>query len=232
MTKYKHIFFDLDHTLWDFDANSRFALEELYELFQLQEKGVNDFDLFYRNYLEHNEKLWARYRNGYIKAEELRWKRMWLTLVDFKIGDERLAREVGARFIEILPDKNLLFPYTIEILRYLTDKNYQLHIITNGFDLVQHRKLKNSGLDHFFLEVITSESCGSTKPHKEIFDFAFMKTKAQLHESVMIGDSIEADIKGAINAGIDQIYVNYLKLDPQVQSTYMISSLKELEEIF
>lgn len=232
MTKYKHIFFDLDHTLWDFDANSRYALEELYGLFQLREKGVSDFNLFYSNYLVHNEKLWARYRNGHIKAEELRWKRMWLTLVDFKVGDEQLARDIGARFLELLPDKNLLFPYTLEILQYLTDKKYGLHLITNGFDQVQHRKLQNSGLDKFFVEVITSESCGSIKPHKEIFDYAFMKAKAQVHESIMIGDSMEADIQGAINAGIDQIYANYLKRDPLIQPTFMISSLKELEGIF
>ena len=229
---YKHIFFDLDHTLWDFDANSRYTLEELYTSFNLQKEGVYDFNLFYVNYLVHNEKLWSRYRRGHIKAEELRWKRMWLTLVDFKIGSEKLARDLSARFLELLPDKNLLFPYTLEILQYLTDKDYRLHMITNGFDLIQHRKLRNSGLDKFFMEVITSESCNSIKPSKEIFEFAFMKANAQLHECIMIGDSMEADIQGAINAGIDQVYANYLKVDPLIQPTYMISSLKELEGIF
>ena len=230
--KYKHIFFDLDHTLWDFDANSRSTLEDLYGLFGLHARGVYDFDLFYTNYLAHNEKLWSRYRNGYIKAEELRWKRVWLTLIEFKVADAPLARELSARFLELLPDKNLLFPYTIDILHYLTGKGYQLHLITNGFDQIQHRKLQNSGLNDFFIEVITSENANSLKPRKEIFDYAFMKTGAQLHESIMIGDSMEADIQGAINAGIDQVYANYKKLDPPVQPTYMISSLKELEQIF
>src|SRR3954463_1803431 len=109
--KYKHLFFDLDHTLWDFDANSRETLADLYKIFDLEKKGVTDFDQFHRNYLVHNEMLWARYRNGYIKVDELRWKRMWLTLVDFKIGDEMLAREMGMRFLELLPDRKLLFPY-------------------------------------------------------------------------------------------------------------------------
>src|SRR5450432_4019785 len=94
-SKYKHLFFDLDHTLWDFEANSKLTLQELYEIFQLQSKGIHDFDLFHKNYLAHNDKLWERYRNGFIKVEELRWKRMWLTLLDFKIGDEALAREMG-----------------------------------------------------------------------------------------------------------------------------------------
>src|ERR1044071_1432351 len=153
--KYRHLFFDLDHTLWDFDANSRLTLEELYHSLELKAKGVHDFDLFHKNYLIHNDKLWDRYRNGYIKVDELRWKRMWLTLLDFKIGSESLAREMGNRFLTLLPGRKLLFPYAMEILQYLTDKKYQLHLITNGFEITQHHKLKNSGIDKFFIEVIT-----------------------------------------------------------------------------
>ena len=117
--KYKHLFFDLDHTLWDFEANSRQTLLELYTDLQLDQRGIHDFDLFHRNYLVHNDKLWDRYRNGYIKVDELRWKRMWLALLDFKIADEPLARDMGLRFLDLLPTRKLLFPYTIEILNYL-----------------------------------------------------------------------------------------------------------------
>ena len=230
--KYKHIFFDLDHTLWDFDANSRQTLEELYHSFRLAEKGVYNFDLFHHNYLVHNEKLWARYRNGFIKAEELRWKRIWLTLVDFKIGDEMLAREMGARFLSALPLRTILFPHAIEILQYLTGKSYRLHLITNGFEDTQHQKLKNAGIDGFFIEVITSEGSNSIKPKKEIFDYACRKAGAQYHECIMIGDSIEADIIGAMNAGIDQVYVNYHNMVTPVQPTYTVNTLKQLEEIF
>ncbi|MEJ7737893.1 MAG: YjjG family noncanonical pyrimidine nucleotidase [Chitinophagaceae bacterium] len=230
--KYKHLFFDLDHTLWDFDANSRQALEELYAVFHLEGKGIDDFNQFHINYLIHNEMLWSRYRNGFIKVDDLRWKRMWLTLIDFKIADEVLARELGAKFLEILPYRKMLFPHTEEILQYLTDKHYQLHLITNGFEFTQHSKLKHCGLDRFFIEIITSEGSNSIKPNKEIFDYAFMKTQAQCHECIMIGDSIEADIQGGINAGIDQVYVNHLNIQPSVQPTYTVSSLKELEQIF
>jgi len=229
--KYRHLFFDLDHTLWDFEANSRQTLEELYSNLQLMDRGVNDFDLFHKNYLVHNEMLWARYRNGYIKVDELRWKRMWLTLLDFKIGDESLARTMATQFLDLLPTRKLLFPYTVEILDYLTNKNYKLHLITNGFEKTQHSKLEYSGLSKYFIEVITSEGSNSLKPHKEIFDYALDKTKAIKEESIMIGDSIEVDIQGAMNAGIDQIYVNHLNVEPEIKPTYTVYSLKELETI-
>lgn len=234
--QYKHLFFDLDHTLWDFEANSRQTLEELYQSLSLKEKGIDDFDLFHKNYLLHNDKLWDRYRNGYIKVDELRWKRMWLALLDFKIADEKLAREMGTIFLDLLPTRKLLFPYTIEILDYLTEKNYQLHLITNGFEKTQHGKLKSSGLDKYFLKVITSEGSNSLKPHKEIFDYAFRKTGASPAESIMIGDTIEVDILGAVNAGIDQVHVNHLTKEVELVNgkapTYTVYSLKELESIF
>jgi putative hydrolase of the HAD superfamily len=231
--KYRHLFFDLDHTLWDFEANSRQTLEQLYSDLDLQKKGIDDFDKFHKNYLVHNDKLWERYRNGFIKVDELRWKRMWLTLLDFKIGDETLAREMGNKFLELLPTRTILFPHAKEILDYLIKRNYHLHLITNGFEKTQHSKLKNSGLDSFFKEVITSEGSNSLKPHKEIFDYAFEKTGAKKEESIMIGDSIEVDIQGAINAGIDQVYVNHLSNDDhKVKPTYTVYSLRELEGIF
>jgi putative hydrolase of the HAD superfamily len=234
--QYKHLFFDLDHTLWDFEANSRQTLKELNHLMQLESKGVNDFDLFHKNYLVHNDKLWERYRNGFIKVDELRWKRMWLALLDFKIADESLAREMGIVFLDLLPTRKILFPYTIEILDYLTGKNYQLHLITNGFEKTQHSKLQHSGLARYFNEVITSEASNSLKPHKEIFDYAFQKTGALHKESIMIGDTIEVDILGAVNAGIDQVHVNHLTKVPVLVNeklpTYTVYSLKELENIF
>ena len=137
--KYKHLFFDLDHTLWDFEANARTTLASLYEEMQLQQRGVHDFELFYRKYILHNEKLWDRYRKGYIKQEELRVKRMWLSLLEFKIADDLLANEMNIRFLDLLPTRTLLFPYTVEILSYLQDKGYKLHLITNGFEKTQKR---------------------------------------------------------------------------------------------
>ena len=234
--KYKHLFFDLDHTIWDFEANSRTTLVELYEEMKLKERGVDDFDLFHKNYLAHNERLWERYRKGFVKQEELRVKRMWLSLLDFKIADELLAKKMGDRFLEMLPTRTILFPYTIEILDYLTDKSYELHLITNGFEHTQHSKLKHSGLSSYFKQVITSEGSNSLKPKKEIFDFAFQKTGATPDESIMIGDTMEVDILGAMNAGIDQIHVNHLTNELESVNgklpTHTVYSLKELEGIF
>jgi len=230
--KYQHLFFDLDHTLWDFEANARETLLELHESFQLAVRGIDDFDLFHKNYLTHNERLWDRYRNGLIKQDELRLKRMSLSLLDFKIADESLSLEMSIRFLDLLPTRTILFPYTKEILIYLKEKGYELHLITNGFEKTQYSKLHHSGLSIFFKEIITSEASNSLKPNKEIFEFAFRKTGALPTNSIMIGDSIEVDIQGAINAGIDQVFVNYQQVTPGIKPTYTVNSLKELEEIF
>jgi len=229
--KYKYLFFDLDHTLWDFDANARATLEQLHIDLKLVDKGVHDFELFHKNYLQHNEKLWARYRNGYIKQEELRLKRMWLTLLDFHIADEELTRQLSELFLQLLPTRTILFPGTKEILKYLKDKGYRMHLITNGFEKTQHGKLKSSGLDIFFKEVITSEISNSLKPQKEIFEYALQKTGASVEQSIMIGDSLEVDIAGAMSVGMDQVHVNYNNIEQDLKPTYTIRTLEELKNI-
>ncbi len=230
--KYKHLFFDLDHTLWDFDANAKETLTEVYALFALEQKGVVPFEDFYKLYKIHNEILWDRYHKGFITGEELKWKRMWRTLLEFKIGDEPLAREMSEKFLEILPTKKLLFPHTIEVLNYLVDKKYQLHLITNGFENTQWKKLNNSGLNVYFTHVVTSEGSNSIKPHKEIFDYALNKAGAELHQSIMLGDNLDADIQGAINVGMDNIFVNHIHTTTTLQPTYTITDLSELKAIF
>lgn len=229
---YKHIFFDLDHTIWDFENNSRLALKEMYQEFDFSSMGVGPFEEFHAIYKEHNHKLWDRYSKGFIKQDELRWKRMWHTLLDYKIGDEKLAKSVSVRYLEILPLQKELFPYTKEILQYLLDKQYTLHIISNGFEEVQYHKLNNSGLTPYFTQVITSEGCNYVKPQKEIFEFAMNKAGAALAESIMIGDNEEADIQGAVNTGMDCIFVNHINAEKNIQATYTIHHLKELETIF
>ncbi len=230
--KYKHLFFDLDHTLWDFEANARETLQQLYIINRLKEKSLDDFDLFARQYSLHNHALWKKYTSGAIKQEELRWKRFWLTLLDFKIADEELSKKMAAEFLDELPNRRNVFPYTREILEYLISKKYALHLITNGFDNVQLSKLSNSNLTKYFKEVITSEKANSLKPNKEIFEFALNISGASLQESIMIGDNIDADIKGAMNAGLDTVFVNYLHIETDVKPTYVINHLKEMEEFF
>ena len=232
MNKYQHLFFDLDHTLWDFDANARTTLTKIYGHFNLDTKVKAAFDDFYQKYLFHNQVLWDRYNKGFISAEDLKWKRMWRTLLDFKIADEALSKDISAKFLEILPTEKEVFPHTFEILDYLKEKKYDLHLITNGFEKTQWSKLKHSGLDKYFTHVITSEASNSLKPKKEIFNFAMDKAGAVLKNSIMIGDNLDADIQGAINAGMDNIFVNHIKAVTDLQPTYTITHLKELEFIF
>jgi putative hydrolase of the HAD superfamily len=230
--KYRHLFFDLDHTLWDFDTNARESLTEIYTMFELDKKVIMQFEEFYATYAKHNTLLWDRYQKGYVTSDDLKWKRMWRTLLDFKISDEPLAKEMSHRFLEILPTKKKVFEYTFEILEYLTLKKYSIHIITNGFEKTQWSKLTNSNLSKYFQHVITSEMSNSIKPRKEIFEYALNKTNGILEECIMIGDSLDADIQGAINAGMDAIFVNHLKADCQMKPTYTIHHLRELESIF
>jgi putative hydrolase of the HAD superfamily len=231
MSAYQHLFFDLDHTIWDFDTNAKATLTDLYAQ-GLEEKTKVPFNEFYERYIFHNAHLWARYEKGFIGVEELKWKRMWRALLDFKIADEVLSKELSVQFLAILPTKKEVFPYTFEILDYLTKKNYTLHLITNGFVHTQTMKLQNSGLDKYFTEMITSEASNSLKPKKEIFDYALQKTGANIRESIMIGDNQDADIAGALNAGMDAIFVNHINEIVKLKPTYTITHLKELEKIF
>ena len=229
--RYRHIFFDLDHTLWDFDTNSKNTMKEVFMHFQLDEKIGSNFNDFFEKYSVHNKQLWERYQKGFISTEELKWKRMWRTLLDFKVADEQLSKEMSALFLDILPSQQGMFPYAKEILHYLSEKQYKLHLITNGFEKTQRSKIKNSGIDHFFTHVITSESSMSMKPEKEIFEYAVNRAGTNFDSSVMIGDNLDADIAGAMNAGMDAIFVNHIQETPKIIPTFTIHHLQELEQI-
>jgi putative hydrolase of the HAD superfamily len=230
--KYKHLFFDLDHTLWDFETNSKLTWQQLFLQHGLHEKLTPDFDAFYDRYSYHNKKLWDRYHHGFIKQDELRWKRMWLTFLDFKVGDDKLAKQLSNEYLVILPTQKVLFPYAVEVIEYLVAKGYQLHLITNGFEEIQWGKLRSSQIDHYFKEVITSEKAMSLKPNKAIFEYALKLTGASIVNSIMIGDNLDADIKGAMEAGLDTVFVNHIQEPTELKPTYTIYHLQELELIF
>jgi putative hydrolase of the HAD superfamily len=229
--KYQHLFFDLDHTLWDFDANAEESLSELYQFFNLESKAIVPFTQFYTTYLNHNAILWNRYEKGFITTDELKWRRMWRTLLDFKIADEKLSKDMSEYFLEILPTKKRVFEYTYEILDYLTEKKYSLHLLTNGFEKTQRRKLNSADLSKYFKNIITSEISNSVKPKKEIFEYALNKAHGKVEECIMIGDNLNADILGAKNAGMDSIFVNHINANCGEEPTYIIRHLKELEFI-
>lgn len=227
----KHIFFDLDRTLWDFEANSYKCLLELCNTYNLKEKGIKNYEEFIENYKIHNEKLWELYRVDKISQKDLRRERFQRALADYNIKDSLLAEKIGEDYVSQCPKKDKLFPYTIEVLDYLFEK-YQLHIITNGFHNTQHIKLKYSNLEKYFDLIITSEQMGVKKPNPKIFEFALEKAKSTPSESIYIGDDLIVDILGCENCGIDGVYFNPEKKIHQEDITYEISCLSQLKELF
>ncbi|MBC7552628.1 MAG: noncanonical pyrimidine nucleotidase, YjjG family [Taibaiella sp.] len=228
---YKHLFFDLDHTLWDFDRNSEVTLRKLYQEYDLKSRGIEDFDTMFKSYIVHNDKLWDRYRKGFIKRDELRWKRMWLMLLDHKVADTALAHELGVAYLEILPTQTLLLPHAKELLDHCKGR-YEMHLITNGFETTQRLKLQYSGISRYFTHLITSERSNSMKPYKEIFDFALQLANADMNDSIMIGDAADIDILGAINAGWDTVYFNQHNTAHKHKPTYEVTELRALMNVF
>lgn len=225
--RYKHIFFDLDRTLWDFDRNAIETFLDIHTRYDLPGRGISDFDDFMARYHKINLELWDHYRKGRIEKEVLNVKRFSMTLDTYGIEDAALSEGIARDYIRISPTKNHLFPDTHQVLDYLAGK-YTLHIITNGFEEVQHRKLENAGLSKYFTGIITSEDAGFKKPDVSIFRYAFKVSGADAAESLMIGDDIEVDIIGARQAGMDQVLVDYLKTLPDHESTYYVNSMAEL----
>jgi len=201
----KHIFFDLDHTLWDFESNSKKAFETIF----IKNEVDIDFNDFISTYSPINHKYWKLYREDKVSKEDLRYGRLIETFdtLQYKTS-ESLIHTLSKEYIDYLPNHNLLFDGAIDILNYLKPK-YQMHIITNGFEEVQHKKMHNSDLLPFFDQIITSEEVGVKKPNPKIFKYALKKSKAKANESIMIGDNFEADILGAKNVGMHTIFCEF-----------------------
>lgn len=230
MKKYKHLFFDLDKTIWDFDTNSAETLSDVFNLLNLKQFGIHDFDKFVRNYEIHNDQLWALYREEKIEKEKLKWFRFEKTFNEFNVSNPELAFNFGKTYLEILPSKKTLFPHSIEVLEYLYVK-YDLHLLTNGFDEVQFRKIENSNIAKYFTSVTTSDEAGAKKPDEIIFNYALEKAEATANESLMIGDDLEVDIIGAMNSGMDQVFFNHKNLRHNELPTFEINSLMDLFKI-
>jgi YjjG family noncanonical pyrimidine nucleotidase len=217
------VFFDLDHTLWDFEKNSALAFETI---FKLNEMTV-DMERFLHFYVPINREYWEKYRKDEITQEKLRFGRLKDTLdqIKFDVEDDFVV-QLSKEYLHYLPKFNHLFDGTIELLDYLTPK-YNLHIITNGFAEIQENKLNNSYITHYFKTVTNSETAGVKKPNRLIFEYALNSAKAKKENSIMIGDCIEADVQGALDAGLDAIFFNENKM--QVESH--IKQVNELLEL-
>jgi putative hydrolase of the HAD superfamily len=225
MKHINHIFFDLDHTLWDFEANSDIAFKTIFKKYDV---GI-DIKKFLSHYRAINQNYWKLYRNEKITKAELRVGRLRDTFAKIKQPfDNQLIDNLAYEYIEVLPNNNQLFEGTHEILKHLFPK-YKLHIITNGFNEVQYKKLQNSGLSKYFDKIITSEDAGVKKPNPIIFNFALDLAQATSKESLMIGDNWEADVMGAIDNGIDAIYFNYEKqpVSENIKSVHQLLEIKK-----
>jgi putative hydrolase of the HAD superfamily len=230
MKTYRHLFFDLDHTLWDFETNANETLAQLFTDYDLARHGLFSFAEFSQRYSEVNHALWRLYQSNKVTQKQLREVRFVRTLTRLGVAEADVPTDISARFTEILPQKSAVFPHTHEVLAYLKKQGYRLHLITNGFEDVQHVKLVSSSLASYFEEVITSEHSGFLKPDPRMFAHALARTGATAAESLMIGDNLECDVLGAYNAGIDQVYFNPGKRRHFAQTTYEISSLAELRD--
>lgn len=221
----KHIFFDLDHTLWDFEANSDKAFEKAFQNLQFKV----DLAKFLNYYRPINQKYWKLYREEKVSKIQLRYGRLKETFdfLNIVVTDE-LIEAMSIEYIRVLPENNQLFDGTLEILEHLSLK-YQMHIITNGFQEVQHLKLEKSGIAHYFNQIITSESVGFQKPHPAIFQHAMKVAKTTPQESIMIGDSWEADIMGAYHAGMHVIFCNYHQ-EPVGENIKSVTHLLQLKQ--
>lgn len=222
------IFFDLDHTLWDFDRNSGLTLLELHSDYGI-DRSVGDPELFFKTYKEYNSYYWGLYREDKIEKSELRTIRFRKTLEHFGIDDDSLVEELARVYLERCPDKPHVFPNCLETLDYLKPK-YHLHIITNGFEEVQQRKLTNSGLTGYFEHVVNSEMAGKRKPHPSIFNHALNLAGVKKEESVMIGDNLDVDVKGATDLGWDAILFDPVKHNENYNG-HRIEDLAELQQI-
>lgn len=207
MRKYDHLFFDLDNTLWDFSTNSRLALEQTLEQNGIIEK-LKSFDSYFEVYEQINKSLWHDYHQKKITKQVLIADRFSKSLNSFGISGYNWY-EINSRYLDNMALQTRLFPETLETLQALKDKGYRMYIITNGFKEVQRAKLDNCGLTQYFSNVFISEEIQTTKPHRQIFEHALKTTNASKKKSIMIGDSWDTDIVGALEFGVDQVmFVN------------------------
>lgn len=227
---YQHLFFDLDRTLWDYDANSTKALTDIFRLYKL-DQSFTSAEEFLEIYNRHNDLLWEDYRKGMIMKEDLRTKRFALTLQERDISDPALCGKIGEHYMDITPRLNILAPNTIETLEYLKERQYRMYILTNGFLSTQQKKMAHSRLDNYFSRIFSSEELGINKPNAKIFHWAVSAVHGKKKECLMIGDDLEVDIIGAKNYGIDTVWYNPAGLKSEYNPTYTISDMYDLQKI-
>jgi YjjG family noncanonical pyrimidine nucleotidase len=228
--KIRHLFFDLDHTLWDFEKNAEICIQQIYEHHHVIFPPHVEFDTFFQKFSVINSAMWHQLDLSLITHEYLRTVRFQKVLqtLDIEI-DEQFSLELNQMLLDLLPHQRHLMDDAFDTLDALAARGYKLHIISNGYNDIQIMKMKSGGIYHFFDQIITNDIAGARKPEKAIFDFALVKANANLSNSLMIGDNLIADIEGAKNAGWRTIYFNP---ENTVNDAENISELKYLLELF
>ena len=223
----KHLFFDLDRTLWDFDQNSKQALIQLYKDTDLHQSTLG-FEEFHNHYVDVNARLWQAYGQKEISKEYLRNERFRKTLEKWKLDDEKLVTHFSDGYVELSPKQTILFPNTIETLEELKQSGYVMHIITNGFKEVQFTKLENCKLRSYFDIIVCSEEIGINKPAPEIFHFSMNKANTSSQNAAMIGDDYEVDILGAERVGMRTFHFNPQIDESKIKHVNQITNLSQL----
>jgi putative hydrolase of the HAD superfamily len=231
MRQYQHLFFDLDHTLWDFERNSAESLTEIYHHFDLKTHGVVSLGDFVRTFIEINTRLWDDFDHGRIAHGYIREHRFRLVFEALGVENLPINENLGEEYLRLLPQKSHLLDGALELLEYVAEKGYSLHIVSNGFDFIQLRKMESAKIEHFFEHIVTNEKAGAKKPDPQIFAYALQAAQASPVESLMIGDNWIADIKGALSFGIDAAFYNPKALQFDQKPTYDIQHLDQLKLI-
>lgn len=229
--KFKHLLFDLDHTLWDYDRNASETLIEIYESHNLDQFTSIKKDEFVMGFLSSNAKYWKLFNHGLIDKEELRVGRFLSLIGNSDTDSIAIAIKIAEDFSNQCPIKSHLMPNTLSLLQKSQAMGYQLHVLTNGFKDSQIQKMNSSGISHFFASITTSECSGYRKPSKEFFEIALSRANALPIEALMIGDNQETDIAGALDAGIKAVWYNPNQIRGQEFITHEISDLLDLLKI-
>ncbi|MBO0939992.1 YjjG family noncanonical pyrimidine nucleotidase [Fibrella sp. HMF5335] len=227
---YKHLFFDLDHTLWDFDRNSAESIAEIYDTHRLADRGVPSAEAFSEAFIRINRKLWADYDRNLVAHEYIREHRFPLVLGALGINDTAGCAELNTDYLRLLPRKAHLTNSAREILEHLHGR-YRMHIITNGFAEIQAVKMASADIAHYFELVVTTQSADAKKPDPRIFEYALQASGATVPESLMLGDNYEADIQGAKAVGLDTVFYNPNNEQVAEPATYTIQHWQELKAI-
>ena len=230
MKPYRHLLFDLDHTLWDFDKNATETLCELYDTHGLSTLGRFSEQQFCDTFVTVNRALWKQYDQGTYDQQRLRSERFVMILTQLGVAADLVPPQLADDYLRICPTKPHVMPHTVATLDYLR-QHYQLHVLTNGFAAVQAIKLQSAGLTDYFTEVVSSDTTRHRKPHRPVFDYLLNRIGARSQECLMIGDNLATDVRGARDAGIDQVFYNPRRIRHSEAVTHEVTCLSELRSI-